>query len=232
MAFAGNGAGDTVVFDLDGTLADTAADLIAAANACFAARGLGALLDPATDALTAFHGGRAMLSLGYGRAGQEGAETWVEQDYLRLLDHYETNICVHSRLYPGAAGAVASLRTAGYRTAICTNKPEGLARALIDALGVASLFDALIGADSLPTRKPDPAPYLAAVAGAGGDVARSIMVGDTVTDRETALAVGVPCLLVGFGPEGGAITRLAPEAVLESYADLPAQVGRLMPRRG
>ncbi|SOC10445.1 HAD-IA family hydrolase [Rhodobacter maris] len=226
------GTAATVVFDLDGTLVDTSADLIAAANACFAARGLEVALDPVADALTAFHGGRAMLALGYARADRAGAAALVEQDYLRLLAHYADHICVHSRLYAGASGAVAALRTAGYRTAICTNKPEALAVSLLDALGVSSLFDALIGADTLPTRKPDPAPYLAAVERAGGTVAHSVMIGDTETDRVTARAVGVPCILVGFGPEGAAISRLAPEAMLESYADLPGCVGRFLPRHG
>ncbi|WP_223635941.1 HAD-IA family hydrolase [Rhodobacter sp. TJ_12] len=222
----------TVVFDLDGTLVDTAADLVAAANACFAARGMGTPLDPIADAKTAFHGGRAMLALGHARHGTADAASLIEEDYLRLLAHYADHICVHSRLYPGAAGAVATLRSAGYRTAICTNKPEVLARDLIDELGVASLFDALIGADTLPTRKPDPAPYHAAVARAGGVVARSLLIGDTETDRETARAVGVPCVLVGFGPEGGAISRLAPEAMLDSYADLSGVMARLLPLHG
>jgi len=221
-----------VVFDLDGTLADTSADLIAAANACFAARGMGALLHPEVDALTAFHGGKAMLALGYARARVDGVEALVAEDYPRLLQYYGENICVHTRLYLGAAGSVAALRATGYRTAICTNKPEGLARQLLDELGIAALFDALVGADTLPTRKPDPAPYLAAVERAGGTVARSLLVGDTGTDRETARAVGVPCLLVAFGPEGRGIARLAPEAMLESFADLPACVSQFLPRHG
>lgn len=219
----------TVVFDLDGTLADTSADLIAAANACFRARGLGDLLHPQSDALTAFHGGRAMLKLGYERAGHPERAALIEADYRPLLDHYGAHICDETRLYEGAAEAVAALRAAGYATAICTNKPEGLARELVAALGIAPLFDALIGADTLPVRKPDPAPYAAAVAGAGGELARSILVGDTGTDRATAAAAGVPCVLVTFGPEGQGIARLAPEALLDHYADLPALTARLLP---
>lgn len=210
----------TVIFDLDGTLADTSADLVAAANAVFRARGLGDLLDPVADALTAFHGGRAMLRLGYGRAGLSGEVP--EADYRALLDHYAVHIDTHTRLYPGAVQAVTALRAAGFATGICTNKPEGLARELIARLGVADLFSSLIGADTLPVRKPDPAPYRAAVAGAGGDVARSILIGDTQTDRDTARAAGVPCALVTFGPEGRAIERLSPEALLDHYDDLPA----------
>ncbi len=217
----------TVVFDLDGTLADTSADLLAAANACFVALGHGALLD-ACDSLTAFHGGRAMLRLGFTRLGMEFTEQDISREYPRLLAHYAENIDTHTRLYPGAAEAVTALRAAGYATAICTNKPEGLAETLVRRLGVRDLFGSLIGADTLPTRKPDAAPYLAAVDRAGGDVARSMLVGDTETDRKTGLAAGIPVALVTFGPEGAAVSRFAPEALLDDFADLPTLVRRLL----
>jgi len=213
----------TVVFDLDGTLADTSGDLIAAANACFAARGLGALLDPVGDALIAFHGGRAMLRAGYGRLPGDrllppGAE---DEDYPRLLDHYGQAIAVHTTLYPGAEAALDRLAAAGHRLAVCTNKPEALAETLLRELGIRDRFAAMIGADTLPVRKPDPRPYQAAVAAAGGTVARSFLVGDTETDRKTAAAAGVRVALVGFGPEGEALRRLAPEALLAHFDDLP-----------
>ena len=217
----------TVVFDLDGTLADTSADLIAAANACFRGLGHGDLLDPAADALTAFHGGRAMLRLGFSRL-RLGDEAAVDAQYPVLLAAYAEGIDTHTRLYPGAVEAVEALLAAGYATAICTNKPEGLAETLLQRLGVRGLFGSLIGADTLPTRKPDPAPYLAAVRQAGGDPARSMLIGDTDTDRKTAAAVGVPCVLVSFGPEGPGIARLDPEAMLHDYRDLPALVARLL----
>lgn len=217
----------TVVFDLDGTLADTSTDLIAAANTCFRGLGHGDLLDPGADALTAFHGGRAMLRLGFSRLGQAD-EALVDAQYPVLLAAYADGIDTHTRLYPGAVDAVEALRSAGYATAICTNKPEGLAETLMQRLGVRGLFGSLIGADTLPTRKPDVAPYLAAVRQAGGSPARSLLVGDTETDRLTAAAAGVPCILVSFGPEGAGIARLAPEAMLHSYADLPALADRLL----
>lgn len=217
----------TVVFDLDGTLADTSADLVAAANACFRDLGHGDLLDPTADALTAFHGGRAMLRLGFGRLGQ-GGEAEVDREYPRLLSHYEAGIDRQTRLYPGATAAVEALRAQGYRTAICTNKPERLAVMLVDRLGVAALFDALVGADTLPQRKPHAAPYRAAVERAGGTVPRSMLLGDTDTDRQTALAAGVPVALVAFGPEGAGVARLAPDAMLDNYDDLPALVARLL----
>ncbi|ESW61078.1 MAG: haloacid dehalogenase [Rhodobacter sp. CACIA14H1] len=216
----------TVVFDLDGTLADTSADLLAAANACFRDLGHGDVLG-AGDALTAFHGGRAMLRLGFSRLGAWD-ESMVDGQYPRLLAAYADGIDTHTRLYPGAVAAVEALRAAGFATAICTNKPEGLAETLVTRLGVRGLFDALVGADTLPVRKPDPAPYRASVERAGGAVARSMLVGDTDTDRRTALAAGVPVALVTFGPEGQGIARLDPEALLHHFDDLPEMAERLV----
>jgi phosphoglycolate phosphatase len=220
----------TLVFDLDGTLADTSADLIAAANACFAARGLGPVLDPVQDALTAFRGGRAMLRLGFSRAAPGWDEGMVDADYPVLLAAYEGAIDRHTRLYPGAAEAVEALRAAGWATAICTNKPEGLAETLVTRLGVRGLFGALVGADTLPVRKPDPAPYRLAVDRAGGQVAVSALVGDTDTDVATARAAGVPVALVAFGPEGAGVARLGPDAMLDGYGSLLAIAERLVPR--
>lgn len=219
----------TVVFDLDGTLADTSGDLIAAANACMRARGVGDRLDPVADALIAFQGGRAMLRLGYQRADLVEAEELAQDDYGRLLAYYAEDMATHTRLYPGAPEALTALRNAGFLTAICTNKPEALAHKLVAHLGVADLFDALVGADTLPVRKPNPAPYRAAVTHAGGTVAQSFLIGDTQTDRETARNAGVASVLVTFGPEGQNIARLAPDALLDYYTELPELALRLLP---
>ncbi len=216
----------TVIFDLDGTLADTSADLLAAANACFRDLGYGDMLTPA-DTLTAFHGGRAMLRLGFSRLGTV-TEAMIDAQYPRLLVAYADGIDTHTRLYPGAIAAVEALRGRGFATAICTNKPEGLAETLVGRLGIRPLFDALIGADTLPTRKPDVAPYAASVERAGGSVARSMLIGDTDTDRKTARAAGVPCALVTFGPEGRDIARLDPDALLDHFDDLPELAERLV----
>ena len=204
----------TVVFDLDGTLADTAADLIAAANACFRSRGLGDLLHPSDDAGIAFHGGRAMLRAGYGRAPADtllppGAE---DEDFPRLLDFYDDGIAVSTRLYDGVEEALDALAADGAILSVCTNKPQALAEKLLAALGIRDRFASLIGADTLPVRKPDPRPYLAAVEAAGGQVTASFLIGDTDTDRRTATAAGVRVALVAFGPEGEALARLSPVA--------------------
>jgi phosphoglycolate phosphatase len=218
----------TVIFDLDGTLADTSADLIAAANACFRQMGVRARLHPVEDALTAFHGGRAMLRLGLSRLGPFD-ESEIDRWYPVLLAAYEEGIDRETRLYPGAVEAVTALRVAGFATGICTNKPAGLAETLVRRLGVRDLFGSLVGADTLPVRKPDPAPYHLSVRQAGGVSARSILIGDTETDRKTATAAGVASVLVTFGPEGDGIARLKPEALLDAYADLPALAARLLP---
>ena len=214
----------TVVFDLDGTLADTSADLLAAANACFERPMLGP-----GDALTAFQGGRAMLRLGFSRIGVKWTEADVSRDYPRLLAAYAEGIDRETRMYPGAVAAVEALRAAGFRTAICTNKPQALAEELLRRLGVRGLFGSLVGADTFRVRKPDPAPYLLAVKLAGGAVARSLLVGDTETDWLTGRAAGVPVVLVTFGPEGAGVGRLEPAALLERFEDLPGLAERLVP---
>ncbi|MFO7757548.1 MAG: HAD-IA family hydrolase [Roseovarius sp.] len=218
----------TVVFDLDGTLADTSGDLIAAANACFARLGARDLLDPVEDAGVALQGGRAMLTLGMARLGRTEDLAEIERHYPILLEAYADAIAVHTTLYPGAMAAVEGLSAAGYRVAICTNKPERLARMLMQSLGVLDAFAALTGADTLAVRKPDPEHLRETVRRAGGDPVRSLLVGDTVTDRETARAAGVPSVLVGFGPNGASVAGLAPEAVIGHYDELRAVVTRLI----
>ncbi|MGB7240493.1 MAG: HAD-IA family hydrolase [Sulfitobacter sp.] len=211
----------TVIFDLDGTLADTSGDLIAAANVCFQDMGAGDVLDPSGDAATALRGGRAMLNLGLQRLGRANDAATLDRYYPMLLDAYEAAIDVHTVLYPGAMEAVDALKSQGFGVGICTNKPEGLADILLARLGIRGAFASLIGADTLATRKPDPQPLFEAARRAGGDPTKTMLIGDTVTDRNTALAAAVPCVLVTFGPAGGDMAALQPDALLDRYSDLP-----------
>jgi phosphoglycolate phosphatase len=216
-----------VIFDLDGTLADTSGDLIAAANHCFAGMGEEVRLDPVADAAIALRGGRRMLTVGLTRAGRMDADV-VDRWYPELLQAYGAALDVHSRLYDGCIEAVEELRLAGYAVGICTNKPEALAESLLQSLGVRALFASLVGADTLPVRKPDPAPLRAAIDRAGGDPRRSLLVGDSDTDRNTASAAGMPCILVTFPPGLPDIAALRPEGRIDHMSELPAEVARLI----
>ena len=209
-----------VIFDLDGTLCDTSADLIAACNAALAELGRPERLDPAAaeDRATALHGGRAMLRLALGRTGSDDAAL-IDRGYGPLLDAYDARICEATRFYPGALEAVERLRARGDAVGICTNKPEALAEKLMAALGARDRFDSLVGADTLAVRKPHPEHYTESVARAGGDLGRSVLIGDSRTDRDTATQAGVPCVLVTFADPDG-VAALKPEALLDDYAAL------------
>jgi phosphoglycolate phosphatase len=185
-------------------------------------------LDPEADAGTAFRGGRAMLRLGFARAAREWSEAAIDAAFPSFLRHYEARIDETSHFYPGARETVEALRAAGWRTGICTNKPERLAELLLDRMGLRGLFDGLVGADTLPVRKPDPAPYLASVARSGGRLDTSLLVGDTDTDRQTAKRAGVPCILITFGPDGRTVAALEPEGLIDGFADLGGVVRGLI----
>lgn len=216
----------TVIFDLDGTLADTSGDLIAAANVCFRDMGAGDVLIPGQDAAIALRGGRRMLTEGLTRLGRL-EESLIDAYYPVLLEAYGGAIAEHSFLFDGAMDAVEALRARGLGVGICTNKPEALADQLLRTLGVRDAFAALVGADTLPVRKPDPAPLREAARRCGGDPARCVLVGDSDTDRNTARAAGVPSILVTFGPAGEDMAALQPEALLHRFSDLPDLVDQL-----
>lgn len=222
-------SGDTraVIFDLDGTLADTSADLIAAANACLDTAGQGAPLDPVGDALTAFHGGRAMLRLGLSRRGVVD-EARVDALFDPFIALYAAGICRHTRLYDGVEAALDRLAGAGYALGVCTNKPEALAEDLLGRLGIRDRFGAMLGADTLPVRKPDPEHLWETIRRVGGVPGRAVLVGDTKTDRGAARNAGVACLLVSFGPEGAGVAALEPEGMLAHYDEIDAEVARLI----
>ena len=216
------------IFDLDGTLVDTSVDLIAAANEALSQAGPSDPLDATLDASTAFRGGRAMLRLGFARAAHPWSEEDVDAVYQTFLDAYEDRIDANSDFYPGARATVEALRKSGWATGICTNKPERLADLLLTRLGGRDLFDALVGADTLPVRKPDAAPLIEAVRRAGGRLSHTALIGDTLTDRETARAAGVLSVLITFGPDGRGVEELGPHALLDRFEDLPALLDDLL----
>ncbi len=217
----------TVIFDLDGTLADTSGDLLAAANHCFRKMGHGDVLVHGQDAGIAVRGGRMMLTHGLKRVGAFDEGT-VDAYYPVLLEAYAKDIDTHTQFYPGALDAVEALKTAGYGVGICTNKPERLADQLLSQMGVRDQFASLVGADTLSVRKPDPEPLREAARRAGGHPDLCVLIGDSDTDRNTARAAGVPSVLVTFGPSGDDMAALQPEALLHHFDDLPEMVADLI----
>lgn len=216
---------DVIVFDLDGTLADTAPDLAAALNHALAAMGRKTVPPESVRHLIG-HGGRALLAKGLAVTG-ETSEALVEQGYPVLLEYYTQHICEGTRVYPGLEAALGAIEAAGARVAVCTNKAEALALALFEALGWGNRFAAVVGGDTVATRKPDAAPFKEAVARAGGG--RAVLVGDSIIDAGTARAAGVPFVAVSFGFRDQPVEALGADTVIDSYGQL-VEALRALPR--
>lgn len=211
-----------LVLDLDGTLVDSVPDLAAALNRLLAAR---AIAPYAEAEVVPFVGDGVQKLLERAFAGRGLA---LDAPALASFTaDYEANAAVATRAFPGVAETLPALRAAGWRLAVCTNKPEAAARNLLAGLGIAAWFDALGGGDSFPTRKPDPAHLLATIAAAGGSPARSLMVGDHHNDILAAKGAGIPAIfaLWGYGPRSmgeGAV------AFANAFADVPAMAEGLL----
>jgi len=236
-------AGTTIVFDLDGTLIDTAPDLAAATNHALSLAGL----EPLTVAqLHPFigHGSRAMIDAGLRFHGRAAAGDELTRLHDAFLAFYADNIAVGSRPFEGVPELLDALAGMGARLAVCTNKLEGLSRALLRELGLEARFEAIAGRDTLPVHKPEPGHLTGTIAMAGGDAARAVMVGDSEVDFATARAAGVPAIGVTFGYTPRPVRELAAELALEVIIDhygeflpalervLPAAAGVLAHRRG
>lgn len=213
-------AAELIVFDLDGTLVDTAPDLVASLNHVLDGLGRPPMALEAVRAEVG-RGARHLLGLGLAASG-ERSDALVEAGIGPFLAHYGANIARHSRPFPGAQAALDHLLAAGRRLAICTNKPEALARDLLQALGWDGRFAALLGADSRPWRKPDPRHLFDTIAAAGGG--HALFVGDSRTDSETAQAAGIPLILVRFGYSAEPVDTLGADALIDSFDALPAAI--------
>jgi phosphoglycolate phosphatase len=188
----------TIVFDLDGTLVDTAPDLIDTLNV---------ILGQHDVAAVAFHDARAMIGAGVKPLLQRALASkglafppdQIDRLYEEYLALYAAHIADRSRPFPGLESALDRLAALGCRFAVCTNKLEWLSVLLLDRLGMASRFAAICGQDTFAMRKPDPEMLRLTIARAGGDLAHAVMVGDSMTDVATARAAGVPVVAVDFG---------------------------------
>lgn len=211
---------DTIVFDLDGTLVDTAGDLTASLNHALSSLGRPPV-PPASVRAMVGHGARKLLERGLAASG-EMTEALVDAGFAPFMEHYAANIAVHSRPFAGVEAALDRLAARGHALAICTNKPERLARSLVAELGWSDRFGALLGADSRPYRKPDPRHLLETVAEAGGS--RALFVGDSRTDADTAKAAGVALVLVSFGYSTEPVASLGADVLIDHFDDLDQAV--------
>lgn len=209
----------TIVFDLDGTLADTAVDLIGTLNVIMEREGAERVpVERARDVVGA--GARAMIERGLALSGRTVTSAELGDLFRDFLEHYGENLAVDTKLFEGAAAAIDRLAGAGFRLAVCTNKVEDHSRRLLDALGVARHFQAICGRDSFAWAKPDPRHLTLTIERAGGDPVRAIMVGDSRTDIDTAKAAGLPVIAVDFGYTDVPVADLAPDAVISHFDDL------------
>ena len=216
-----------VVFDLDGTLADTAPDLTATLNAILSGEGLPAV--PLAEARQMIgHGARVMLERGIEAAGLEVTPDRLDELYRRFLIHYADHLCVESELFPGVVEALDRLEEQGFRFAVCTNKVEAHSAKLLEALGIAHRFAAICGRDTFPYVKPDPRHLTLTIAKAGGQVDEAVMIGDSRTDIVTAQAAGVPVVAVPFGYTDVPVESLAPDLIIDHFDELPAAVARVL----
>src|SRR4051794_24979397 len=214
---------DVVAFDLDGTLADTGPDLAAALNHALVRLGRREVPEDEVRHLVG-HGARALLRRGLAATG-EASEELVEAGFPIFIDYYLDHICVGTRPYQGVEAALDALKADGIRIALCTNKAEALTFALLEALGWRGCFDAVVGGDTLPVRKPDPAPLFEAIARAGGG--RAAFVGDSITDADTARAAGLPFVAVSFGFSDRPVAALGADVVINHFDELDAALAAL-----
>ena len=218
-----------VVFDLDGTLVDTAEDLHLVLDELMTGEGLptpplGEMRGMIGD------GARALVARAFAAAGVEPAPGRLDELYARFLDRYTEEPCRRSRLYPGIAEALDTLAAAGCRLGLCTNKPQRPTLLLLEALGVAERFGAVIGGDVLPVRKPDPRHLGAVLERLDASPNTAVMVGDSRNDVLTAHAAGLPCVLYGHGYTTIPPRELGAEAVIDRWDELAPTLAGLAGR--
>jgi phosphoglycolate phosphatase len=216
-----------IVFDLDGTLAETAPDIISTLNVILVQEGLAPVgVEKARDLVGA--GARALIERGFKLHGTVLTPEHLEVLFQRFLVIYADRVADESYLYPGVVDALTTLAADGYALAVCTNKPERHSRLLIEALGITARFAAICGRDTFPVFKPDPAHLLLTIKAAGGDPARAVMVGDSRTDIHTAKAAGIPVVAVPFGYTDVPIETLEPDVVIQHFDALHDAVTQIM----
>jgi phosphoglycolate phosphatase len=208
-----------LVFDLDGTLANTAADLIGTLNIILTAEGLEPIpLSQARSVVGA--GARMLIARGFALNGRQLSEAKLTALFADFLTHYEAHIADRTALYPGVVACLDRLEAAGYAFAVCTNKLEKNSVKLLKILNIAQRFRAICGQDTFAVQKPDPAALLGTIARARGDRRRALMIGDSRTDIDTAKAAGIPVIAVDFGYSDRHVKEFEPDRIISHFDDL------------
>jgi phosphoglycolate phosphatase len=216
-----------VVFDLDGTLVDTAPDLISALNYVLDREGLATV--PLHTARTMIgQGARRLIERGLELEGREMSAADVTRLTKDFIDYYGDHIANESRPFEGLIDALDDMAGRGYRFAVCTNKLEWLSKRLLEQLGLTARFEAICGADTFGVSKPDPVILQQTVARAGGQMSAVVMVGDAGPDVGVARRAGIPVIGVDFGYTEVPIAELKPDLVISHMRDLPAAVDRFL----
>ncbi|MGE0829158.1 MAG: phosphoglycolate phosphatase [Hyphomonadaceae bacterium] len=223
-------AGATIVFDLDGTLVDTAPDLVRALNQTLDLEGLPRVPAASVRKLVG-QGARALIERGAALADVRFSPDRLDQLTNEFITFYKADIAAESTPFPGALEALDELAQAGAILAVCTNKRSDLSRQLLEALSLHERFAAIVGADSVANRKPHPDHFREAVARAGGVVMRALMVGDSSADVKSAQAAGAPAILCSFGYADGAPEEMGADAIVAHYDELSAAARRLLAPR-
>ncbi len=219
----------TLIFDLDGTLVDTAPDLLAAANAVLAARDR-PRIEPATLHHMIGFGARSLIAQAFSATGEEARAEEMPALEAIFLDHYRDHLADFSRPFPGVEETLTRLKDEGARMAVLTNKPHGLAAPLLERLDLLRFFPSVYGAGLRGYVKPDPRIFHDVVdelSGGKGHGGRSVMIGDSVTDLQTARAANVPCILMSYGYTPVPAATLGADAVLDHFGQLPDTIRQL-----
>jgi phosphoglycolate phosphatase len=229
MLAAGSLAAATIVFDLDGTLVDTAPDLLRALQKTFDLEGL-PYPSAAQFRRMVGRGARNLMEQACAQAGANFSDARLAELTAAYLAFYRDEIAVESRPYPGLEAVLDQLAEAGAKLAVCTNKRTDLAVALLEALKLAGRFSAVVGADAVPACKPHPDHFRHAVAKACGTMRGSIMVGDSAPDVISAKSAGAPAIIVRFGYSSDPVELLGADAIISRYEELAEVVTRLLAR--
>ncbi len=213
-----------ILFDLDGTLVDTAPDLAASMNVLLVRRGR-SRLDLEDVRHMVGQGAKALMTKAMTATGTPATTDEIEEMYPEFLEYYGANIAVTSRPFPGVMTALKTLRASGCAMGVCTNKPESMSRLLLDTLDMGAYFSSIVGGDTLAVRKPDPEHVLETMRRIGGEPAATVMVGDSQADIVAAQAANVPVIAVTFGYTEEPVATYRPDRQIDHFDDLVDNIG-------